>query len=37
VLDDIAASGKTPAEDLLALYNGNWAGDITRVFRDFAY
>jgi glutamate--cysteine ligase len=37
VLDEIAESGKTPAEDLLALYNGAWAGDITRVFRDFAY
>ena len=37
VLDDIAASGRTPAETLLALYNGSWNGDITRVFRDFAY
>lgn len=37
VLDDIASSGRTPAEDLLALYNGPWHGQIDRVFRDFAY
>ncbi len=37
VLDDIAASGKTPAEHLLDLYNGPWGGKIERVFRDFAY
>jgi glutamate--cysteine ligase len=37
VLDEIVDSGKTPAEDLLALYDGAWNRDITRVFRDFAY
>jgi glutamate--cysteine ligase len=37
VLDDIAASGKTPAEHLLDLYCGPWGGKIERVFRDFAY
>jgi len=36
-LDEIVASGHTNAEDLLALYNGDWHGDITRVFRDFAF
>ena len=36
-LDDIAQSGKTAAENLLALYNGDWHQDVTRVFRDFAY
>ena len=36
-LDEIAASGKTAAENLLALYHGSWNGDISRVFRDFAY
>jgi glutamate--cysteine ligase len=36
-LDEIVASGRTNAEDLLALYNGDWHGDITRVFRDFAF
>jgi glutamate--cysteine ligase len=37
VLDEIVQSGKTPAENLLELYHGPWMGDITRVFRDFAY
>jgi glutamate--cysteine ligase len=36
-LDEIVASGHTHAEDLLALYRGDWQGDITRVFRDFAF
>ncbi|MFN4142214.1 glutamate--cysteine ligase [Aestuariivirga sp.] len=36
-LDEIAATGKTAAENLLALYHGSWNGDISRVFRDFAY
>jgi len=36
-LDEIVASGRTNAEDLLGLYNGDWHGDITRVFRDFAF
>ena len=36
-LDEIAQSGKTAAENLLALYNGDWHHDVTRVFRDFAY
>ncbi len=37
VLDEIADSGLTAADRLLALYRGSWNGDITRVFRDFAY
>ena len=36
-LDEIAQSGKTAAEHLLALYNGDWHQDVTRVFRDFTY
>ena len=36
-LDETVATGKTAAENLLALYHGSWNGDITRVFRDFAY
>ena len=36
-LEDIADSGITPAERLLELYNGEWQGDITRLYRDFAY
>ena len=36
-LDSIADSGITPAERLLELYHGPWAGDVKRVFSDFAY
>jgi glutamate--cysteine ligase len=37
VLDEIAASGVTPAEHLLTLYRSSWDGRIERVFRDFAF
>ena len=37
LLDETVATGKTAAENLLALYNTSWNRDITRVFRDFAY
>jgi glutamate--cysteine ligase len=36
-LDEIAASGVTPAERLLELYDGPWAGDAGKVFESFAY
>ena len=36
-LEEIAASGVTPAERLLELYNGPWAGDAGKVFDSFAY
>ena len=36
-LDEIAASGITPAERLLELYNGPWQGDAGKVFEAFAY
>ena len=36
-LEDIADSGITPADRLLALYHGEWEGDVTRMYRDFAY
>jgi glutamate--cysteine ligase len=37
VLDESVASGMTAADQLLALYHGRWNGDVSRVFRDFAY
>ena len=37
VLEEIVEAGHTPADDLLALYQGSWKGNIDRVFRDFAY
>ena len=36
-LDEIVATGRTQAEDLLALYEGPWQRDVTRVFRDYAF
>jgi glutamate--cysteine ligase len=36
-LDHIAETGVTPAERLLELYQTRWAGDVRRVFEDFAY
>jgi glutamate--cysteine ligase len=37
ILDETVATGKTAAENLLALYHGSWSGNIERVFRDYAY
>jgi len=36
-LEDTADSGVTPAERLLDLYHGPWAGDVRRLYSDFAY
>jgi len=36
-LEEIADSGLTPADRLLALYHGEWQGDVSRMYRDFAY
>lgn len=33
----IVESGRTPAEDLLALYEGRWGGSVDPVFAEFAY
>jgi glutamate--cysteine ligase len=37
VLDETVASGMTAADQLIELFNGPWKGDVSRVFRDFAY
>lgn len=36
-LEEIAATGVTPAERLLDLYHGPWAGDVRRAFDELAY
>ena len=36
-LDEIAASGITPAERLLARYHGPWGRDVRKVFAEEAY
>jgi len=37
ILDEIAAGGRCPAEEKLALYNGRWQGSVDPVFTEFAY
>jgi glutamate--cysteine ligase len=36
-VQQIAASGRTAAEDLLDRYNGEWGGDLDRVYGEFSY
>ena len=36
-VEDIADTGVTAAERLLALYHGPWKGDVSRVFEECAY
>lgn len=36
-LKDTLESGKTPADELLDLYNGEWGGDLTNVYKQFSY
>lgn len=36
-LQDSLERGKTPAEDLLEAFHGEWQGDIKRLFSDCAY
>jgi glutamate--cysteine ligase len=37
ILDETVSTGKTAADQLADLYRGEWKGDVSRVFRDFAY
>ena len=36
-LKESIESGKTPADELLDRYNGEWGGDLTRIYHDFSY
>ena len=36
-LQDIVASGKVPAEQLLDAYRGEWGGDIDRIYADQSF
>ena len=36
-LDEIVAGGMTPAEELLAKYDGSWYGSVDPVFDEYAY
>jgi glutamate--cysteine ligase len=37
VLQTIADSGRSPAEEKLDLYNGRWNRSVDPVFKEFAY
>ena len=36
-LKDSIETGKTPADELLELYHGEWGGDLSRIYDAFAY
>ena len=36
-LHETIETGKTPADELLDHYNGDWGGDIKKIYGDFAY
>ena len=36
-LEDSVETGKTPADELLDKYNGEWNGDLTRIYSEFSY
>jgi glutamate--cysteine ligase len=36
-LEDSIETGMVPADELLARYNGEWAGDLSRVYGEFSY
>ena len=36
-LQEIASSGITPAERMLASYRGAWRGDVTKAYADYSY
>ena len=36
-LQESVESGQVPADELIARYQGDWAGDVTRVFGEYSY
>jgi glutamate--cysteine ligase len=36
-LKESVETGKAPADELLDCYNGEWAGDLSRIYGDFSY
>ena len=37
VLDEIAKSGTTAADDMLAAYHGRWNGDVKKLYDEYSY
>ncbi|SLN21112.1 Glutamate--cysteine ligase GshA [Aquimixticola soesokkakensis] len=36
-LKDTLETGQTPADELIAKFNGDWNGDVTKVFDEYSY
>ncbi len=36
-LKDSVETGQVPADELLECYNGEWAGDLSRIYAEFSY
>ena len=36
-LEDSVETGKAPADELLEHYNGDWNGDLSRIYGEFSY
>ena len=36
-LKETVASGMTASDELLARYEGDWGGDLKRVYKDYSY
>ena len=36
-LEDSVEDGKSPADELLEHYHGDWNGDLTRIYADYSY
>ncbi|MBN2905348.1 MAG: glutamate--cysteine ligase [Rhodobacteraceae bacterium] len=36
-LEDSIETGKAPADELLEHYNGDWNGDLSRIYQEFSY
>lgn len=36
-LRDVVATGMTPADRLLAKYHGEWAGDLSQIYKEFSF
>jgi glutamate--cysteine ligase len=36
-LQETVADGRTPADELLAKYNGEWGGDLSRIYSEYSY
>jgi len=36
-LEETVATGVSPSDELLARYNGDWKGDLSRIYDDYSY